>query len=164
MKINPPILLLGIGIFFWLAISGFGYAIKKLFMDFMMNMENGNGIWIGIIGETFELVFILAGLKYLIHILKSKVIKLETLFFVVIGLLFLSQIFQFIIPIGFEEFFRSEFYFENLEFFYANTTYHFISGGIGILTYILMIILIYQSRNDILAEKDQIEKIGNSNS
>lgn len=142
------ILLLGIGIFGWIAIGSFAYFFRYSLKDifFNINVEPISTFWIV---ESINLLIYTLGVILLIKIVRnSSMSEIKILIFVILFIV-LGQLLQFIEPL-INDNYRTADYFTNIKEFndliIDNRIYTLISIAFEIVIYILTAILIYLKR------------------
>ena len=145
---NDKILLIGIGIFFWLGIGSFAYLFEITLKDIFFNLSISPNLT-EIFGEMINFLTYVLGVIYLIKVVKKGNIRLLTLFKISFLMLVIGQLLQFIEPIINAKL-RSENYFENSSQYYdflkENPNYYTISIYLGISLYFIIGMIIYLKR------------------
>jgi len=145
---NDKILLIGIGIFFWLGIGSFAYLFERTLKDIFFNLNISPNLT-EIFGELINFLTYILGVFYLIKIVKTNKIKLLKLFKISFLMLLIGQLLQFIEPMINDKL-QSENYFENSNQYYdflkENPNYYTISIYLGIALYFVIGLIIYIKR------------------
>ena len=145
---KDKILLIGIGIFFWLGIGSFAYLFERILKDIFFNLGISPNLT-EIFGELINFLIYILGVVYLIKIVKKDKIKLLNLFKISFLMLLIGQILQFIEPMINDKL-RSENYLDNSSQYYdflkENPNYYTISIYLGIALYFVIGLIIYFKR------------------
>lgn len=160
---NKPILLLGIGIFYYLLAATFAFLIQNSLRDLFFNIGGIHPHVNLLICEIIYLAVFILGIFGLLHMLKYKNPNLVKLLFIMIGMVILGQILQFLGP-KINSKIHSDNYFPNSSDYYTylgdNLFTQILIGAFNLLLYISMGYIIFLNRNLILQKNDSIEEIG----
>ncbi len=167
---NQPILILGIGIFFWALGATFAFLLQYIVRNLLF--------LIGEIPPLANLLFneiiylsVFVGLFYgLIYLLKTGKYKLLSVFYWSIGLVIFGQILQFILPMLMSNIYDETYWgnaSEYSDFYGLNMIAPIISGIFNLAQYGVLAWLVYQNRNLIIKPEStdsEINEIGKSHS
>lgn len=162
-----PILILGVGIFFFLAVSSIAFVPKDLFRRFLIMNGSFDPILVMILSELIEIIIYVVSAFGLIKIMKNRSLSVERIFYYSIGLLVLGQILGGIIPVVFSGY-QSIDYYKNLNVYYEsinlNVLYSSLPSIFSFVLYIILAIIFYKNRNLIVIESadgTDLDQIGN---
>ena len=164
MKLSSqkPILILGIGIFFYLATASMAYLFKESLRILLLNRGGFPPLVIKLVIESVYVMTYIIGIFALLRVLKSTFIRFDKLFFILILLLALGQILQFVITQFTFDLYTEE-YFANVsdyyDFFKINYWYHALDAGFEYFMYIILGLIIYKNQDLILKSESQVSDI-----
>lgn len=163
---SKPILILGIGIFFWAVAATYAFLFQYTLRNAFFLIDGISPFVNVLLNEILYLATFIGLLLPLLSILKAGKINHLTLFFTSIGLVIVGQILQFLVPIFLSNI-MSEAYWHNssvyVNFYGVNIFAQVVVGIFNVLLYGLVAWLIYKNRNLILksdSQESDINEIG----
>jgi len=168
-KTHKNVLFIGIGIFFFLAVSSIAYLFRESLRILLLSVSGIHPLAVKLMIETTYFFTFVAGVFGLLKVLKTYKFKSEKLFLWLIGLLIFAQLLQFAVPYFLSNF-HTESYFKNTSAYYnflrSDLLYETLDALFEYLVYIVLGIVIYKNRNLILLNdtyENDLNEIGNEN-
>ncbi len=167
---TKPILLLGIGIFFWALGATFAYLFQYIFRNVLF-LIGGIAPLVNLLLNEILYLSVFVGLFFcLLQLLKSGKTNLSLLFYWSIGLVIFGQILQFLAPMFMSRINDESFWVNSSaysELYGINIVAPVISGIFNLSQYGVLGWLVYKNRNLIIkteASNSEINDIGQPDS
>ncbi len=152
-NLNNSILLIGIGIFFYLATASFAFLLKDSARIFLLHFDGVHPMIVKVFSELVYFLCFLISISALISILKNRILRVKKLFFQMIVLTALGQLIQFIGSYYVSRIYQDNYFVNTLdyyEFLNQNPVNYTLDAGFEYLIYVVLGFMIYKNRDLVL--------------